>query len=100
MTAGPGGGIESLYPFLYAGDTDLDAVLAQVRQSTADKAEEIVKLRDEVAARDGDRLAQCARRMAQAFGDGGKLFTFGNGGSSTDAHELAQLFLRPPAGAQ
>ena len=36
--------------------------------------------------------------MAQRFAAGGRLFTFGNGGSSTDAASLAALFARPPTG--
>ena len=43
----------SLYPFLYAGEQgSLDAVLAEVRQSTAAKAAEIVELRSAIARRD------------------------------------------------
>ena len=37
--------------------------------------------------------------MAEAFDRGGRLFTFGNGGSSTDAASLAALFARPPSGS-
>jgi D-sedoheptulose 7-phosphate isomerase len=36
--------------------------------------------------------------MATAFARGGRLFTFGNGGSSTDAQTVASLFLAPPSG--
>nr|WP_225332359.1 SIS domain-containing protein [Mycobacterium avium] len=36
--------------------------------------------------------------MARRFAAGGRLFTFGNGGSSTDAATLAALFTRPPSG--
>jgi D-sedoheptulose 7-phosphate isomerase len=34
--------------------------------------------------------------MAAQFGRGGRLLAFGNGGSSTDAQDLASLFLSPP----
>src|SRR5262249_22517567 len=43
---------------------------------------------------------ECARALAAAFRAGGTLFTFGNGGSSTDAQDLAQLFLHPPQAAR
>ena len=89
------GGIESLYPFLYSGRTDLSAVLDQVRASTVAKAREIIELRRTVAARDGARIAGCAREAAARFGVGGRLFAFGNGGSATDAAQLATLFLNP-----
>jgi len=86
---------ESLYPFLYSDTSDLSAVLTQVRDSTMAKAQEIEELRRTVAARDGARLADCARAVATRFGAGGRLFAFGNGGSATDAQQLATLFLNP-----
>ncbi|HEX4256441.1 MAG TPA: SIS domain-containing protein, partial [Streptosporangiaceae bacterium] len=93
---GPGeGSVESLYPFLYAGTTDPDAVLAQVRASTVAKIAEIAELRRAVAGRDADRLAECAAEAARRFAAGGRLFAFGNGGSATDAAQLATLFLNP-----
>ncbi|MGV9306032.1 D-sedoheptulose-7-phosphate isomerase [Nonomuraea sp. NPDC003727] len=87
--------MESLYPFLYSGGSDLDAVLTAVRQSTVDKAGEIVALRQSVLERDGARMAACAQVMAAAFEAGARLFAFGNGGSSTDAQDVAALFLNP-----
>jgi D-sedoheptulose 7-phosphate isomerase len=38
--------------------------------------------------------------MAASFRAGGRLFTFGNGGSSTDAQAVAQLFLDPGPGSR
>jgi D-sedoheptulose 7-phosphate isomerase len=90
--------MESLYPFLYADSADLSAVLEQVRASTAAKAEEILELRRVISARDGARLAECARGAAERFRAGGRLFAFGNGGSATDAQQLATLFLHPGDG--
>ena len=87
--------MESLYPFLYSDTSDLPAVLEQVRQSTVAKAGEILELRRVIAARDGARLAECARDTAVRFAAGGRLFAFGNGGSATDAQQLATLFLNP-----
>ncbi|HZD70677.1 MAG TPA: SIS domain-containing protein [Actinomycetes bacterium] len=91
-------GVEALYPFLYEGRVDLDAVLAEVRRSTAEKAREIVALRGEVLRREGDRIATCAAEMAQRFAAGGKLLAFGNGGSSSDAQDVATTLLHPAAG--
>jgi D-sedoheptulose 7-phosphate isomerase len=87
--------LEALYPFLYAGTGDLTAVLDQVRASTVAKAAEIGELRRTVAARDGARIEACAREAAARFAAGGRLFAFGNGGSATDAAQLATLFLNP-----
>jgi D-sedoheptulose 7-phosphate isomerase len=92
------GGVESLYPFLYEQEGNLGAVLEDVRRSTAEKALEIVALRDAVLERDREALAACAAAMADRFVAGGKLFAFGNGGSSTDAQDLAQTFLHPATG--
>jgi D-sedoheptulose 7-phosphate isomerase len=91
-------GVEALYPFLYAGTADLDAVLEEVRRSTVAKAAEIRDLREQVLERDLDRLVACARAMAGSFANGGRLFAFGNGGSSTDAQAMASTFLYPSAG--
>lgn len=92
--------MRELYPFLYSGASDLESVLSEVRRSTVEKAEEIVALREAVLAADGPRLAACADRMAEVFRAGGRLFTFGNGGSSTDAQEVAALFLNPGGDAR
>jgi D-sedoheptulose 7-phosphate isomerase len=108
MTAarGPGGtsgnasaaAMESLYPFLYAGKSDLDAVMEEVRRSTVAKTAEIAALRREVCARDAARLRACAQDIAGRFSAGGRLLAFGNGGSSTDAQEMTTLFLHPGDG--
>src|SRR5690242_20769720 len=87
--------MESLYPFLYSDTSDLSAVLDQVRASTVAKVAEIGALRRAVAGRDAARIAECAREAAARFGAGGRLFAFGNGGSATDAAQLAALFLNP-----
>jgi D-sedoheptulose 7-phosphate isomerase len=89
------GSIESLYPFLYSGKSDLAAVLEEVRASTVAKAREIMDLRRLVSDRDGARLESAARDVAERFAAGGRLLAFGNGGSATDAQQVATLFLNP-----
>ena len=44
------------------------------------------------------RLRACAQDIAGRFSAGGRLLAFGNGGSSTDAQEMATLFLHPGDG--
>jgi D-sedoheptulose 7-phosphate isomerase len=106
MTAGARGSrgsaaaMEALYPFLYAASSDLAAVMAEVRQSTLAKITEIAELRRLVCARDSRRLLACAADMASRFASGGRLLAFGNGGSSTDAQEMATLFLHPGPGSR
>ena len=90
--------VEELYPFLYADTSDVEAVLAEVRRSTAEKAAEIVALRTAFVEAQGAALEAAAAAMAERFSAGGRLFTFGNGGSSTDANDVAALFLNPPRG--
>jgi D-sedoheptulose 7-phosphate isomerase len=94
------GAMESLYPFLYSGTTDLAAVLEQVRASTVAKAGEIIELRRVISEQDGSRLSACAHDIAARFAAGGRLFAFGNGGSATDAQQLATLFLNPGGDAR
>ena len=89
------GTVESLYPFLYASTSDLPAVLEEVRRSTVAKAAEIMELRRVVSARDRARIAACAAEAAIRFAAGGRLLAFGNGGSATDAQQVASLYLYP-----
>jgi D-sedoheptulose 7-phosphate isomerase len=92
-----GGGAETLYPFLAGGPagrrTDVETVMADIRRSTVAKVEEIAALRQECLTRFGDGLDRCARDLAVRLAAGARLFAFGNGGSSTDAQDLAALFL-------
>lgn len=84
---------EALYPFLDSRYADPGEVLAEVTRSTAEKAREIVAVRQQVGEQLGVRIAGCAGALAAALRAGGRLFAFGNGGSSTDAASLVQLFL-------
>ena len=91
--------LAALYPFLEpTSGPDPAAVLADVTRSTVDKVEEIGRLRAAVAEAEAERLAACATAMAERFSAGGRLYTFGNGGSSTDATALATLFVAPGPG--
>jgi D-sedoheptulose 7-phosphate isomerase len=85
----------ALYPFLDPRAEDPDGLLAAVTRSTAEKAHQIVALRQEVRERFGRALGVGADEMAAAFHSGARLFAFGNGGSATDAASLAQLFASP-----
>ncbi|HEY4005602.1 MAG TPA: SIS domain-containing protein [Pseudonocardia sp.] len=99
-------GVEELYPFLYErGDPGgtpgrLATVLAEVARSTRDKIVEIERVRGELLAAQGERIGMCAEEMARRFAAGGRLFSFGNGGSSTDAEAVAHQFLSPADGGR
>ena len=90
--------LDALYPFLYSGAGDRDAVRASARSSTAAKAAEIVDLRRRVEAELGTAMIEAATAMAERFRRGGRLYAFGNGGSSSDAQAVTQLFCTPPHG--
>lgn len=96
--SGGSGGVEELYPFLYGRDEDIESVRQDVARSTIDKVREIAALRETMAGRHASMLVECAASMARSFSTGHRLLTFGNGGSSTDAQDVAQTFLDPPGG--
>ena len=78
-----------LYPFLGQGGgvaSDLDTVLADLRASTLAKGADASALRGAI---DLDAVARCAAVMRERLDAGGRLLAFGNGGSSTDAQDLA-----------
>jgi D-sedoheptulose 7-phosphate isomerase len=90
--------LDALYPFLYSGAGDRDAIRADVRSSTVAKAGEIVELRRRVETELGSTMIAAAAAMADRFRQGGRLYAFGNGGSSSDAQAVTQLFCTPPHG--
>jgi D-sedoheptulose 7-phosphate isomerase len=92
--------IEDLYPFLSGGrgGPDVATLLADVARSTAEKVGEIDRLRRTVIAEQAEELAECAAAMAARLAGGGRLFTFGNGGSATDAAAVAALHVDPAPG--
>jgi D-sedoheptulose 7-phosphate isomerase len=87
-----------LYPFLGERETDLEAVIADVRASVAMKAEEVGALREQTLTDGRDELAAAARALRAAFEAGGKLLALGNGGSATDAMDAVADFRDPPHG--
>jgi D-sedoheptulose 7-phosphate isomerase len=87
-----------LYPFLERDAGVADAVLEDLAASARSKAADSDILRSDTLDRERTQLEAVAAAMADRFGRGGRLFTFGNGGSSTDAASIAALFSSPPWG--
>lgn len=87
-----------LYPFIDAHESDAGALLADLATSAQAKAAESVALREASLKEAAPLIDEAAAEMARRFAAGGRLFVFGNGGSSTDAANLVELFARPPAG--
>jgi D-sedoheptulose 7-phosphate isomerase len=94
------GGVEQLYPMLYGGGSSASSVLDAAAESARQKVAEIVSLRREVGAAQGDALAACAAELAAAFASGATLYAFGNGGSSTDAAAAVHAFVSPVGPAE
>ncbi|CAM3144484.1 SIS domain-containing protein [Prescottella defluvii] len=91
-------GTDFLYPFIEAHEQGADTLLDDLAASARDKAAESARLQRDSVTEWGERIDEAGARMAERFADGGRLYTFGNGGSSTDAATLASLFSRPARG--
>jgi len=91
-------GTDFLYPFIEGDERDAGALLVDLAASVDAKVAAADALRETTFARLGTNVSVTARSMADRFRRGARLFTFGNGGSATDARSLASLFGRPPAG--
>lgn len=87
-----------LYPFLGRDERDAGPLLDDLARSAEAKAAASTELRRTTLSALDETLDHAATAMAERFEAGGRLFTFGNGGSSTDAAETAALFGRPPSG--
>ena len=87
-----------LYPFIDAEERDAGPLLAALAVSARAKAAESAALQQATLAAVADQVTACGAAMAERFADGGRLYAFGNGGSSTDCATFATLFASPPAG--
>ncbi|KUI42404.1 phosphoheptose isomerase [Mycobacterium sp. IS-1590] len=87
-----------LYPFIESEETDAASLLDDLAASARAKAAESARLQRDSLGEYGDALTAAGSQMAERFRRGGRLYTFGNGGSSTDAATLASLFSRPARG--
>jgi D-sedoheptulose 7-phosphate isomerase len=87
-----------LYPFLAEQETDLDAVVADVRESVLMKAREVAELRSQTLTEGDEKLRAAAAAARACFDAGGKLLALGNGGSATDAIDAVADLRLPPHG--
>ena len=88
-----------LYPFIDAQEDDPKSLLADLAASAQAKAAESLALRRSTLEANTELIGRAAFEMARRFSSGGRLFTFGNGGSCTDCTTLARLFAQPPVGS-
>lgn len=87
-----------LYPFIDGHESDASALLADLTKSALAKSTESAALRRSSIEACAPLITSAGAEVARRFAAGGRLFTFGNGGSSTDAATLAAMFAQPPSG--
>jgi D-sedoheptulose 7-phosphate isomerase len=89
-----------LYPFIEADERDAGALLTELAASARAKAAESAALQQATLTANADQVAACGAAMARRFAAGGRLYAFGNGGSSTDCATFAALYANPPSGGE
>ena len=85
-----------LYPFLGTekqGTTDL---VDEVASSILMKVHDDTELRSQVARGESEQISAAVAAIHQRLQRGGKIIVFGNGGSATDANDLAIDCVLPP----
>ncbi|MEW6636160.1 MAG: SIS domain-containing protein [Actinomycetota bacterium] len=87
-----------LYPFLGREEQGLEGVVREVQGSMLQKTEEVNGMRTAVAETEARAIAEIAASVAERLERGGRILAFGNGGSATDANDLAADCLAPPPG--
>jgi D-sedoheptulose 7-phosphate isomerase len=92
------GNTSFLYPFLGEGQQSLEEVVREVQGSMLQKMQEVNGLRSAAAESEANAISQIAVAVAERLERGGKLITFGNGGSATDANDLVSDCVNPPPG--
>jgi len=92
------GASEFLYPFLGREKQGTADLVSEVAASILMKVQDDARLRTEVAAEESEQIANTALAIHERLRRGGKLIIFGNGGSATDANDLAIDCVLPPPG--
>jgi D-sedoheptulose 7-phosphate isomerase len=87
-----------LYPFLGRDKQPHADAMTEVASSIRMKVGDDASLRAQVAHDQADAIAEAAIAIRRRLSGGGKLIVFGNGGSATDANDLALDCVGPPAG--
>jgi D-sedoheptulose 7-phosphate isomerase len=87
-----------LYPFLGREKQEVLNLPADVASSIRMKVRDDAALREQVAHEEAEQIGAATRAIRERVDAGGMLMTFGNGGSATDANDLAIDCVAPPAG--
>lgn len=78
-----------LYPYLGTSQSEAASIDDEVAASIRAKARDGEALREQVAEEQAGAIADAVVAMRARFNSGGRLLTFGNGGSATDATDFA-----------
>ena len=81
-----------LYPFLGESGERREPVRADLCASGAAKLRALAELRDATVGGQAPLLGRCAETIGAALRGGAQLWSFGNGGSQTDAEWIADCF--------
>ena len=87
-----------LYPYLGSGKQETGPILDDVAASIVAKASDGELLRDQVAERQAEAIADAAAAISERLARGGRVLAFGNGGSATDATDFVIDCIEPSAG--
>ena len=85
-----------LYPFIDGQEDDPTSLLADLAASARAKAAESLALQRASLDANAELIDRAADEMARRFAAGGRMFTFGNGGSCTDSATFGRT-VRPAA---
>ena len=95
---GSGTAASFLYPFLTEAEGTGADVVPEVAASIRAKAAHVERLRDRVASEQGGAVLSAVEAMYRRISAGATVLTFGNGGSATDATDLAFDLSASPKG--
>jgi D-sedoheptulose 7-phosphate isomerase len=95
---GTGVDFNFLYPFLDSQTSGDERAIDEVAASIRMKGRDAGALREQVASRQCERIAQAAAAIRERLACGGRILAFGNGGSATDATDFALDCVMPEHG--
>jgi D-sedoheptulose 7-phosphate isomerase len=89
------GDLKALYPFLHGKQQEPAKLDAALLYSVEEKARDSRETNARFFAEQAPLLVAAARKVADVYRGGGRLFSMGNGGSSCDASHVAVEFVHP-----
>ena len=87
--------LDALYPFLTPKKQDPESMNLALLESVSQKRNEHQAAIDEFFDANGQLMVDTAQSLAESYRKNGRLYTMGNGGSSSDAAHIAVEFQHP-----